>query len=479
MASCTYIDGIGSSQAIDTAGEVVDLKGLDCSSLQGAHLNWEHNSNLPAQVVGKILDFKKIFSEKDCENERHHHYWKKIGIPFLYIIGRLLDDKKQSSREVAALFLDDAEHPGEKPMVGFSVEGSKIPGAKEGMILTRSIARKVTITGTPANKTCVAEMIASPHAPKDELDSIFKAESTHVQFFNPNSKYLEFLEKKEETMNKQEKLEDLTKALPPNWKPSMTQHSQLGSIASLSHPQHGVVTIHKNPETGNHEVKHAGTHAGLMGQKGIFTNAKDAMAHASAYVSAIHTGKVLPRTQVNMPSSDSLPSASNIKKPPKLAKALEAGSGLSAPGDKTQGEALAKEDLLNKPLFNKVPGSQTTPGLKSGMGMSHMGQKVRHGAVSETVSTAKDVAHKNLKRLRSEKKPKLDKSEWLSRAEDAYARWEKREEFRNFMKKSMPNMAKGEIDAIGQVIALKKSLEDEETLEKMFSSYFIKEENQE
>ena len=420
MGNCTYIDGIGSSQAIDTAGEIVDIRGLDCSMLLGAAFNYEHKSDVPAQVVGKILDFKKIFSEKDCETERHLHFWNKCQTPFLYISGRLFDDKKESSKELAALFIDDAEHPQEKAMMWYSVEGNQIKGAKEGMVLTRSIARKVTITTMPANKTCVAELLSSPgFKPKDDLESIFKKESTQVEFFEPDSKYLEFLEKKEEIMAKEENLSDLNKALPSGWKPSMTQHSQLGSIATLSHPQHGIVTIHKNPETGNHEVKHEGALAGVMGQKGVFSNPKDAMMHASKYVSAVSNGKVLPRTQVNLPSSDKLPNAAN-KKPTPMVKSLEAGSGMAAPGQLVQGAALVSEDLSGS---------------------------------------------------------KKKKSMWLKRAEDAYARWEKREEFRKFMGKSMPNLAKGEIDAIGQVIALKKSMEAEETLEKMFSSYFIKDDN--
>src|SRR5690349_15160556 len=133
MANCTYIDGIASSQAIDTAGEIVDLKGLDCSSLIGGAFNWEHKSDLPAQIVGKVLDYKKIFSAKDCDTERQKHFWNKCQIPFLYVIGRLFDDKKDSSKEVASLFKDDAENPTEPKMVGFSIEGSKIN--KEGMTI--------------------------------------------------------------------------------------------------------------------------------------------------------------------------------------------------------------------------------------------------------------------------------------------------------------------------------------------------------
>jgi hypothetical protein len=461
MTSCTYIDGIASSQAIDTAGEVVDLKGLDCSSLLGAALNWEHKSDTPAQVVGKILEFKKIFSDKDCDNERQRYYWNKYQIPYLYILGRLFDDKKDSSREAAAIFLDDAQNPNEPKMVGFSVEGSKIPGAKEGMVLTRSIARKVTITTIPANKTCVAEMIPSPHAKKDDLDSIFKTESTQVEFFSPNSKYLDFLQKKEENMDKNEDSSDMNKSIPSGWKPSLTQHSQLGQIASLSHPEHGIVTVHKNPETGNHEVKHRGALAGVMGQKGVFGNAKDAMAHASKYVNAVHSGKVIPRTQVNMPSSDKLPNAQlggkHVSKAPNLAKAIDAGSGNVAPGQLTGGSALVSESLGGRMQRKKKSISVTTgSGNMGGMGGTQGGMGGM-GAMGGTGGGG------------------TAKSEWLKRAEDAYSSWEKREEFRSFMKKSMPNMVKGEIDAIGQVIALKKSLENEESLEKMFSEYFTKE----
>lgn len=513
MAQCTYIDGIASSQAIDTAGEVVDLKGLDCSSLLGAALNWEHKSDTPAQVVGKILEFKKIFDEKDCENERQLYYWHKCGIPYLYILGRLFDDKKDSSKEAAALFLDDAQNPSEPKMVGFSVEGSKIPGAKEGMVLTRSIARKVTITTMPANKTCVAEMIPSPHTKKDDFESIFKTESTQVEFFNPNSNLLELLQKKEENMDKSEELADLHKALPSGWKAGITRHSQLGQIASLSHPQHGIVTIHKNPETGNHEVKHSGALAGVQGQKGVFSNPKDAFAHASKYVGAVHSGKVLPKTSVNMPSSSKLPhSAPGEKHVPNLHKALEAGMGNVAPGQLAGGASLISESLGGKKKKQKKDGetshvSMSVMSVSGGTGMGGMGgmgkaEKLekddshkflgathpsqfkpgkKYGTKQMVYHGSTDTHH-NFKHgdrdVKIPRTPPLLKSDWLARAEDAYSRWEKREEFKSFMKKSMPHMAKGEIDAIGQVIALKKSIEAEESLVKMFSSYFIKEEPQ-
>src|SRR5271154_3901861 len=119
MANYTCIDGIASSQAIDTTGEIVDLKGLDISSLVGGASNFEHESKLPAQIVGKIVEAHKIYAKDDCQNDRHRHFWDKCKMPFLYCKVRLFDDKKESSKEVAALVKDDAEHPNEQPMIGF------------------------------------------------------------------------------------------------------------------------------------------------------------------------------------------------------------------------------------------------------------------------------------------------------------------------------------------------------------------------
>jgi hypothetical protein len=407
MANCTYVDGIGSSQAIDTAGEIVDIAGLDCSSLIGGALNWEHKSDTPAQLVGKILEYKKIFSEKDCETDRHRHFWNKCQIPFLYILGRLFDDKKDSSKEAAALFKDDAEHPNEKPMLGFSVEGSKID--KKNMTITRSIARKITLTNLSANKTCVAELL--PMAKDDDfLDSIFKTEA--VEFFKPDGQYLKFLQKKEKEMNKEvgsgggafiggtmglglsEKMEKAA--------PAWGAGKKSGNAVHFSHPEHGTVSIHKQP-SGEFHVKHNGAMAGIGGVKGSFKTPQEAGAHAKTYMGGVGGKKVLAPKMHNRPS------------PSMINKSLDAGSSMAAPSQLTGGAALGVESLSGK----------------------------------------------------------KKKSVWLARAEEAYNTWEKKEEFRSFMKKRLPNMAMGEIDAIGKTLALKKTMDAEKQLKK-YSSYFNK-----
>lgn len=440
----TYIDGIASSQTIDTAGEIIDIKGLDCSSLEGAALNWEHKSESPNQLVGKILKWKKVFSEQDCEDDRQKYFWDKYNIPFLYILGRLFDDKKDSSKEAAALFLDDAEHPNEKPMVGFSVEGAKI--SKTGPTITNSIARRVTVTHCPANKTCVAEIVPTQEsAPKDDLSDIFKSEPQYeielikinhydqlldnikkadpmhhakmlgidpVKKFDasgsmgvgaPSSasgllsseKKLERVENPDVLMSSESKL---TKALPTGW----THSKDEGGVHFHNPKQKNPVSI--VPQSGKYHVKQAGTLVG--GTKGIHDTPESAGKHAKAHMESLNSGKTLAPQIHNRPS----PQTSSIN------KALGAGSGMGTPGTLAQGAALGKESLERKTQ-------------------------------------------------------KVNRSKWLTRAEEEYSKWDKKEEFRKYMVERMPHLSKGEVDAIGQVLALNKAMAMEKAMAKLNKIY--------
>lgn len=206
----TFIHGIGASENIDSSGEVVSIAGLDISSLdKDGVFNYEHKSDLPAQVVGKVLKAKKIFSDKDCEDDVQLHFWNKVKVPYLYVMGELFDDYSDSAREVAGKFRYDADHKNtnERNVMNFSVEGSKI--SKEGITVTRSIARKITITVLACNKMAVAEMVVvDPKNPKKgEIDELFKTEAVEIEILTPkpNSKLWELL-KKEDPAKHAEKL---------------------------------------------------------------------------------------------------------------------------------------------------------------------------------------------------------------------------------------------------------------------------------
>lgn len=392
----TYIDGIASSQAIDTAGEIVDLKGLDISSLVAGPINWEHQKDLPAQIVGKILEAKKIFSKEDCSNDRQAYYWSKCEIPFLYIVARLFDDKKPSSVEVAALFKDDAEHPEEPDMVGFSVEGAKIE--KVGAIVTRSIARKVTVTVIPANKTCIAEMIPDKSKRKDgDISSLFKGE---MELFKFEPTYQEILEKKEFDLKKE------GSAIPPimvdaGRKAFGSVDSPPPSVPSTPTPTSGQSSVPSHPI--HPTMVDAGRSA--FGKKENLN--KDVGSGGGAFV-----GSQLAASE----------------KTKDLKKTLTAGSGMAAPGQLEGGSALAGESLERR--------TQKVHSMKKG-----------------------------------------EKNKWSERADQAYKSWGDREKFKGYMKKRMPHLADGEVDAIGRVLALKKDMDKESKMSKMYSSYFGKKES--
>jgi hypothetical protein len=492
----TFIHGIAASENIDSSGEVVSIVGMDISSLDKTGVfNWEHDQatgpngekltiKLPSNVVGKILKAKKIFSEQDCEDEHQLYFWNKIKTPYLYVMGELLDDYKDSAKEVAGMFRYDADrqNQNEHDIIGFSIEGNNLK--KEGMTITRSIARKLTITTGPCNKACVAEIMPDQGESqiKDDIDSIFKSEeSFDIQLFKSDKldqMYEDFLAKKEEAMNKADPktlngpakapmapmapAQTTTAGRVHGWHASISQHSG-GTNVNFEHPQHGMVTVHKNPESNHYEVKHNGAHAGLMGHKGIHPDAASAVAHAKNYIQAVNSGKVAGKRMMNVNSNMGID-----KKP--VAKADTAGSANVAPSQLTGTAALAKEDLdkADAGVYNQK-GVHLPPLSDKKGGTSVMGTHVRNpsSAGAGSKEMARRHAQNGLKQLKEMPKPKLTKSDWLDRADEAYQSWDKKEQFEAFMHSRLPHLAKGEVEAIGKTLALKKSLDFEAALGKL------------
>jgi len=174
------IDGVAASSALDTSGEIVDIRGMDITSLAvSGTINFEHKSDLPAQTVGKILKAKKILKSSDCSNDREKYFWAKCELPFVYIVAELFDDYTESAKHLAGIFKYDEDNrtKHEKNVLSFSVEGAKIPGAIDGMHIKRSIARKVTVTVQPANHTAIAEKMPGAKSDDDGFGTMFKSES--------------------------------------------------------------------------------------------------------------------------------------------------------------------------------------------------------------------------------------------------------------------------------------------------------------
>jgi hypothetical protein len=450
----TFVDGIGQCQVLDKSGELVDLKGHDITSLdKSGTITWEHKSDSPAALVGKILKAKKIFSKEDCENERQLYFWNKCKTPYLYVMGELLDDYTASAKECAGQMKYSRDNPDKAPLLGFSIEGSELPGTRKGPIITRSIGRKITLTQSPCNSACIAEIYEVPEQKsqvKDDFDSIFKSSEEAITLFKSGEGekiYTDFLAKKEPTppavggkppkspyneyenqgtrigttksgqhvfshghigaysfnpaehkeaaehhrraavtadnpkladnhiqrmaqhnnaaisggrqenraalslkqkdkVSEEQGKQQMQKSEMPNWSAGKADKKQ--EAVHYSHPEHGVVSIHKQP-SGEFHVKHQGKLAGVGGAKGVFSNAKDAGAHAKKYMTAVSQKKILAPKMQNI-SSDSL--MGKVGKAETLNKAQVPGSKYPP---KAQVSPTSVKTTSAPPKFGSIP----------------------------------------------------------------------------------------------------------------------------
>jgi hypothetical protein len=205
----TWIHGIGSSEHTDSSGEKLLVNGIDVSSIDEMTINWEHKTDQSSQIVGKVIEAKKILKESDCENEHHMYFWKKAHeVPYLYIKAVLFDKYGHNgAQDVAAMFKfshDNFDGKQQKCVLGFSIEGSKVD--KDGHIIKKSIARRMTVTQNPCNKVCVAEYLEDPNATtKNVKEEVIK-------------KVLQKAEAEVIDMKKNEKLEKAGIFGQPEWK---------------------------------------------------------------------------------------------------------------------------------------------------------------------------------------------------------------------------------------------------------------------
>lgn len=158
------IDGVAASECVDTSGESISIKGVDCSQMDdedaGILIDWEHvDGDVGAHsIVGRLIFLKKIYELGDCDDDRQRDYFEKCRRqPLIYVIARLFDGSgHENAKAIAAIIRDNAAH-GEKIAVRFSIEGTTLK--KEGNRIVRCIFRKLAATVKPANKTAVSGLL--------------------------------------------------------------------------------------------------------------------------------------------------------------------------------------------------------------------------------------------------------------------------------------------------------------------------------
>jgi hypothetical protein len=183
-----------------------------------------------------------------------------------------------------------------------------------------------------------------------------------------------------------------------------------GDSVHYSHPEHGIVSIQKQP-SGEFHVKHQGKLAGVGGIKGSFGSSKEAGKHAKSYMQSVSQNKIMAPKMHD--ASNGLLGKNELK------KALTAGNTNAAPST-----------LVN-------------------------------GAAYQSESMSRGQANTGAEDHKFQATPKKD---WNKQAKSDYERWPHKEKFEKFMQARMPHLALGEIQALGRAIALKKNVDFEKSL---------------
>lgn len=153
------IDGIATSEAIDSSGEILKIKGHDISDLEEGRgcLNWEHENSSPEDIIGSIVYAKKILKKEDTSNDRERMYWDFCKTPFVYIKAKLFTDELHPGAIAAASIIRYYHKRGEKILAGFSIEGSTLE--REENVLERTIGRRVALTLRSCNKQAISGVL--------------------------------------------------------------------------------------------------------------------------------------------------------------------------------------------------------------------------------------------------------------------------------------------------------------------------------
>ena len=189
----TKIYGIGASEAVDRAQERLLIQGLDTSRLRG--IKDEHDEDSMFRKIGAVTFHKKIFSDKDCENEYQLKCWKFARVPFPYAEAELADSDSHPDAQAAAALLRFTSRP-EVPMkLGFSVDGGTLErSGPDEKTLSRTIATDLALTSKPANETCrvwlfndltKSELASTMPAPAIYFERLAKSRSARSIVENP------------------------------------------------------------------------------------------------------------------------------------------------------------------------------------------------------------------------------------------------------------------------------------------------------
>jgi len=202
--------GIGLAQNEDNAGETLHLDGADISRLHG--IRDEHGEDTNFHRVGAVKLAKKIYSEKDCEDEKQLRCWKHAKVPFVYVESELADDTEHPNAIASAGLIKFTQRPDIPLNVGLSVDGGILERRTlDGLItedkasgknLIKTVALDLALTVKPCNPKCVIflendlqKSIMTAKAPANYADLLLKSQDAHSIHENKDFRLLMKLDK--------------------------------------------------------------------------------------------------------------------------------------------------------------------------------------------------------------------------------------------------------------------------------------------
>lgn len=166
------VAAVFSAEVADTSGEILNIKNADISDLRlgTSPVNVEHinPSDLKEStekgedikgfdaIVGRVITAKKIFSEKDCENQYEEKAWNDLGVPLIfgYVEFFAGPDATPNQNAVASL-VRMAQKNQHGHLVGFSVEGQVLK--RQNNMLSETRISRLACTAKPANRAATIQ----------------------------------------------------------------------------------------------------------------------------------------------------------------------------------------------------------------------------------------------------------------------------------------------------------------------------------
>lgn len=210
------IYGCLAAQNPDNVGETLLLDGLDFSKLKDI-IDEHHEGNVSFfHRVGAITKAKKLYSDKDAEDDMQRRAWSRVGVPMLYVEGELADDEDHPNAKATASLIRFTQRPDIEMKIGMSIDGGILERKNEGgeiqeavldengkvakeggKILSKSVGLSAALTVKPCNPKCflapqmdLQKSAISSQPPKKYFECLKKSQATSSFIQTPEVKLL-------------------------------------------------------------------------------------------------------------------------------------------------------------------------------------------------------------------------------------------------------------------------------------------------